>query len=140
MSGTIIVGTPFGKRHRIGCFTKGNPRAVCPAEGHPAIAAAVCGITFGHSLNILLQETANPRGEPHHLFLEHVAAMHGTLLNRFQRLLAKPWQWTFDGCHLNRYTHRVLGQAGFSSLDMDCFRLATPAVMIMPHIFGVAIR
>lgn len=74
------------------------------------------------------------------LFLEHVAAMNGTPLNRFQRLLAKPWQWTFDGCHLNRHTHLVLGRAGFSSLDMDCFMLATPAVMIMPHIFGVAIR
>jgi len=74
------------------------------------------------------------------LFLEHVAAMNDTPLNRFQRLLAKPWQWTFDGCHLNRNTHLVLGQAGFSALDMDCFMLATPAVMMMPHIFGAAIR
>ena len=74
------------------------------------------------------------------LFLEHVAAMSGTPLNRFQGLLAKPWQWAFDGCRLNRETHIVLGQAGFSSLDMDCFMLATPAVMVMPHIFGVAVR
>ena len=74
------------------------------------------------------------------VFLEHVAAMNGTFLNRFQGLLAKPWQWAFDGCHLNRETHRVLGQAGFAALDMDCFMLTTPAVMVMPHIFGVAVR
>ena len=74
------------------------------------------------------------------VFLEHVAAMNGTSLNRFQGLLAKPWQWAFDGCHLNRETHRVLGQAGFAALDMDCFMLTTPAVMVMPHIFGVAVR
>ena len=74
------------------------------------------------------------------LFLEHVAAMNGTPLNRFQGLLARPWRWAFDGCHLNRETHRVLNQAGFSSLDMDCFMLQTPAVMVTPHIFGVAVR
>jgi len=74
------------------------------------------------------------------LFLEHVAAINGTPLNRFQGLLARPWRWAFDGCHLNRETHRVLNQAGFSSLDMDCFMLATPAVMVTPHIFGVAVK
>jgi len=74
------------------------------------------------------------------LFLEHVAALNGTPLNRFQAWLAKPWCWAFDGCHLNRDTHLVLGQAGFSTVDMDCFMLASPAVMIMPHIFGVAVK
>jgi ubiquinone/menaquinone biosynthesis C-methylase UbiE len=73
-------------------------------------------------------------------FLEHVAAMNGTPLNRFQDWLARPWRWAFDGCHLNRDTHLVLGQAGFSAVDMDCFMLTSPAVMIMPHIFGVAVK
>ena len=74
------------------------------------------------------------------LFLEHVAAVVGTPLNRFQALLARPWQWLFDGCHLNRETHTVLAQAGFRRLDMDCFMLQSPAVMIMPHIFGLALK
>lgn len=74
------------------------------------------------------------------LFLEHVAALVGTPLNRFQALLARPWQWLFDGCHLNRETHTILAQAGFSALDMDCFMLPSPAVMVMPHIFGVALK
>lgn len=74
------------------------------------------------------------------IFLEHVAAMNGTPLNRVQDWLAKPWRWAFDGCHLNRDTHLVLGQAGFSTVDMDCFMLTSPAVMIMPHIFGVAVK
>jgi len=74
------------------------------------------------------------------LFLEHVAAMHGTALNRCQALLAKPWRWMFDGCHLNRDTHLTLGQAGFATVDMDCFMLSSPAIFIMPHIFGVAVK
>ena len=74
------------------------------------------------------------------LFLEHVAAMNGTPLNRFQEWLAKPWRWAFDGCHLNRDTHLTLGKAGFASVDMACFMLSSPAVLIMPHIFGVAVK
>mgnify|MGYP001820506241 FL=1 len=74
------------------------------------------------------------------LFLEHVAAMKGTPLNRFQEWLAKPWLWAFDGCHLNRDTHLTLGQAGFATVDMDCFMLSSPALLIMPHIFGVAVK
>ena len=73
-------------------------------------------------------------------FLEHVAAMGGTHLKRFQRALAKPWHWAFDGCHLHRDTHVVLGEAGFGRVDMDCFMLDSPAVMIMPHVFGVAVK
>jgi len=73
-------------------------------------------------------------------FLEHVAAVTGTRLNRLQTLLARPWRWAFDGCHLHRNTHLVLGQAGFAALDMDCFMLSSPAVMITPHIFGVAVK
>ena len=74
------------------------------------------------------------------LFLEHVAATNGTPLNHFQKLLLKPWRWAFDGCHLNRDTHLTLGQAGFATVDMDCFMLSSPAVFIMPHIFGVAVK
>jgi SAM-dependent methyltransferase len=73
-------------------------------------------------------------------FLEHVAAMNGTHLKRFQRTLAKPWRWLFDGCHLHRDTHVVIGEAGFDRVDMDCFMLDSPAVMIMPHVFGVAVK
>lgn len=74
------------------------------------------------------------------LFLEHVAALTGTPLNRFQALPAKPRQWRFDGCHLNRETHHVLARAGFQRLDLDCFMLAWPAVMVMPHMFGIAFQ
>jgi SAM-dependent methyltransferase len=74
------------------------------------------------------------------IFLEHVAALPGTPLSALQQLLRRPWQWLFDGCRLNRETHRILWEAGFSSLDMDCFMLASPALAVMPHIFGVAVK
>jgi SAM-dependent methyltransferase len=98
----------------------------------------LCSVDNPHQVVAEIRRVLKPGGR--FLFLEHVAAMNGTPLNRFQGLLAKPWRWAFDGCHLNRDTHRVLGQAGFSSVDMDCFMLASPAVMVMPHIFGVAVK
>jgi SAM-dependent methyltransferase len=73
-----------------------------------------------------------------YIFMEHVAARPLSPLGRWQRLLHGPWQWLFDGCHLHRDTHITLQQAGFATLDMDCFVLSLPAMPFAPHIFGLA--
>jgi len=75
-----------------------------------------------------------------YVFLEHVAAPSRSPLHRWQRLLQRPWQWLFDGCRLHRDTHRTLQQAGFASLEMDCFVLTAPLAPFAPHIFGLARR
>ncbi len=75
-----------------------------------------------------------------YLFLEHVAAPPGSGLRRLQGVLQAPWEWLFEGCHLNRETHRVLGEAGFRRLEMDCFMLASGAMPFTPHIFGMAVK
>jgi SAM-dependent methyltransferase len=75
-----------------------------------------------------------------YLFLEHVAAPPGSGLRRLQGVLQAPWEWLFEGCHLNRETHRVLGEAGFRRLEMDCFMLASGVMPFTPHIFGMALK
>lgn len=75
-----------------------------------------------------------------YLFLEHVAAPPGSGLRRLQGVLQAPWEWLFEGCHLNRETHRLLGEAGFRRLEMDCFMLSSGLMPFTPHIFGMAVK
>jgi SAM-dependent methyltransferase len=74
------------------------------------------------------------------IFFEHVAAPEGSKLRSVQDFLFKPWCWMFEGCNLNRETNFLIYQAGFSSVNMDCFMLTSPFVPISPHIFGTAIK
>jgi SAM-dependent methyltransferase len=74
------------------------------------------------------------------IFFEHVAAPSGSKLRSAQNFLFKPWRWMFEGCNLNRETNSLIYQAGFSSVDMDCFVLTSPFVPISPHIFGTAVK
>ncbi len=79
-----------------------------------------------------------PKGR--YIFLEHVAAVHDTPMRSFQEYLKRPWHRLFDGCHLNRNTHTAISNAGFSRVDMDCFKIKTPFLPFAPHIFGVAVN
>ena len=51
--------------------------------------------------------------------IEHVAAPPGSLLARVQRLIARPWYWLFEGCHLQRDTEGLLRRAGFRHVDVQ---------------------
>jgi SAM-dependent methyltransferase len=75
-----------------------------------------------------------------YLFLEHVAAPPESGLRRLQGVLQPFWKWLFEGCHLNRDTHRVLGEAGFRRVEMDCFMLSSAVMPFTPHIFGMAVK
>lgn len=75
-----------------------------------------------------------------YLFLEHVAAPPESGLRRLQGVLQPFWKWLFEGCHLNRDTYRVLREAGFRRLDMDCFMLSSAVMPFTPHIFGMAVK
>jgi len=111
-----------------------------PSDSVDAVVGTLvlCSVSDPRQVVAEIMRILKPGGR--FFFLEHIAALNGTHLNRLQMLLARPWRWAFDGCHLHRDTHIVLKQAGFEALDMDCFMLSSPAVMIMPHIFGVAIK
>jgi hypothetical protein len=46
----------------------------------------------------------------------------------------------FAGCRVDRDSAAVLAAAGFSSLEVDRFRLRTPLLPVAPHIAGEAVR
>jgi ubiquinone/menaquinone biosynthesis C-methylase UbiE len=72
------------------------------------------------------------------IFVEHVAAERGTALRRIQRIIQPLWSCMADGCHPDRDTSELIGQAGLRPLVLDGFRL--PLGPVAPHIAGVAVR
>ncbi|KAJ1281019.1 hypothetical protein BS78_04G276600 [Paspalum vaginatum] len=74
-----------------------------------------------------------------YLFIEHVAAPDGTLLQFVQGALDPLQQFVADGCHLTRKTGQNIGDAGFSSLSLESVRLSN-AYIISPHVYGVACK
>lgn len=72
------------------------------------------------------------------VFIEHVAAAHGTRLRWKQDLVAPLWSFCSDGCRPNQDTGRLLAKAGFSALDTSSFMAR--AGLCSPHIAGEAVR
>jgi SAM-dependent methyltransferase len=71
-------------------------------------------------------------------FVEHVAARPGTPTRTVQRMLRRPWAWTFEGCSCERDLAGVVRAAGFARVDIEPYRLHTPFVPFNTQIAGVA--
>jgi SAM-dependent methyltransferase len=72
------------------------------------------------------------------LFIEHVAAPHGSCLRRVQRALRPAWRLLGDGCEPDRETDAAIEAAGFARVSIERVRLPIPVVS--PHIVGWAGR
>lgn len=72
--------------------------------------------------------------------LEHVAAAEGSVVQRVQRAVRRPWRWVFEGCDTQRDLGRLLREAGFASVEVTAFTQRTPFVPVRPHIAAVAVR
>ena len=70
------------------------------------------------------------------VFVEHVAAAHGTALRFAQRAVRPIWRALSDGCHPDRDTGRADRGGRFADVDLRQFRLPVP--IMGPHIAGVA--
>lgn len=71
-------------------------------------------------------------------FLEHVVAPRGTATRRTQRILRRPWAWTFEGCSCERDLEQVIRDAGFASVDIERYRIRTPFLPFNTQIAGTA--
>jgi ubiquinone/menaquinone biosynthesis C-methylase UbiE len=72
------------------------------------------------------------------VFIEHVAAPRESGLRRRQRIVTPLWKRLGDGCHPDRETWAIIENAGFSSVQIDHFRLKVP--IAGPHIAGYAVK
>lgn len=71
-------------------------------------------------------------------FLEHVVAPEGTASRAAQRILRRPWAWTFEGCSCERDLEQCVRAAGFESVTLDRYRLRSPFVPFNTQIAGIA--
>lgn len=120
--------------------TMRGERLDLPTNSVDAVVGTFVLCTVDNPLAVLsnIHRILRPMGR--YVYLEHVAAPSGSYLHRLQELLNNPWRRVFQGCNLNRDTAALLQKAGFSSLQMDCFRLKPAFVPIAPHIFGWALK
>jgi len=71
-------------------------------------------------------------------FLEHVVAKPRTFTRLVQRVLRRPWGWTFEGCSCERDLEGLIREAGFLSVTVERYRLHSPFLGFNPQIAGVA--
>ena len=72
-------------------------------------------------------------------FVEHVAAPEGTPTRVAQRLVRRPWAWTFEGCSCERDLEGALRAAGFASVEVERYRVRTALLPFNTQIAGVAV-
>jgi SAM-dependent methyltransferase len=73
------------------------------------------------------------------LFLEHVAAEGGSLLNTLQHIAKPIWQ-TLAGCDPTRNTAETIEKLGFNKVEYESFFIRKGFPVEWPHIRGRAIR
>jgi SAM-dependent methyltransferase len=72
-------------------------------------------------------------------FVEHVAARPRTATRWAQRMLRRPWAWTFEGCSCERDLGGAIASAGFARVDLTPYRLHTAFVPFNTQLAGTAI-
>jgi SAM-dependent methyltransferase len=72
-------------------------------------------------------------------FAEHVAASPGTPTRWVQSALRRPWAWIFEGCSCERDLAGVIRAAGFTSVDLEHYRIHSPLLPFNTHIAGTAV-
>ncbi|GGC95259.1 methyltransferase [Tersicoccus solisilvae] len=71
-------------------------------------------------------------------FVEHVVARRGTPTRLAQRILRRPWAWTFEGCSCERDLELAVRAAGFASVSVHRYRIHSLFLPFNPQIAGIA--
>jgi ubiquinone/menaquinone biosynthesis C-methylase UbiE len=71
-------------------------------------------------------------------FVEHVVAPAGTFTRAVQRILRRPWSWTFEGCSCERDLEGAIRAAGFANVSVERYRVHTPFIPFNTQIAGIA--
>jgi ubiquinone/menaquinone biosynthesis C-methylase UbiE len=96
----------------------------------------LCSVTDPSGVLAEIRRILRPGGT--YRFLEHVAAPDGTPTRALQRLLRRPWSWTFEGCSCERDLARAIRAAGFATVAIEPYRLHTPLIPFNTQIAGTA--
>jgi len=95
-----------------------------------------CSVT---NLNACLREirrVLKPGGSL--VFLEHVAADHGTSRRRWQDRITPIWKTLMGNCHLNRETEQAMVKQGFEIIQIERASMRNAPSIVRPTIRGIA--
>ncbi|MFH8251471.1 methyltransferase domain-containing protein [Microbacterium sp. B2969] len=96
----------------------------------------LCSVQDPHAALAEIRRILRPGGT--FRFLEHVVAPDGTATRAAQRILRRPWAWTFEGCSCERDLERDIRAAGFADVQVENYRIRSPFLPFNTHIAGVA--
>jgi SAM-dependent methyltransferase len=111
-----------------------------PDECVDAVISSLVLCTVHHPAQVLaeVQRVLRPNGS--FRFVEHVAAPAGSTLRRLQRIVRRPWAFTFEGCSCERDLETAVRQAGFAEVDIERYRLRSPFLPFNTQIAGIATK
>jgi len=98
----------------------------------------LCSVRDPQAVLVEVRRVLRPGGR--FSFAEHVAAKRGTPTRWSQRLLRRPWAWTFEGCSCERDLASVIRTAGFAGIDLRHYRIHSPFLPFNTQIAGTAIK
>jgi SAM-dependent methyltransferase len=96
----------------------------------------LCSVTDPAHVLAEIRRILRPGGR--YSFVEHVAAPARTPTRVLQRMLRRPWDWTFEGCSCERDLETTIRAAGFTTVAIEPYRLHTPFIPFNTHIAGTA--
>jgi SAM-dependent methyltransferase len=96
----------------------------------------LCSVTDPVHVLAEIRRILRPGGR--YSFVEHVAAPARTPTRVLQRMLRRPWGWTFEGCSCERDLEASIRAAGFTTVAVQPYRLHTPFIPFNTHIAGTA--
>jgi SAM-dependent methyltransferase len=110
-----------------------------PDASAAAVISSLVLCTVGDPAAVLSEVRRILRPGGRFSFAEHVVAQPRTPTRWSQRILRRPWAWTFEGCSCERDLASLIASAGFRSVDINPYRIHSPFVPFNTQIAGTAI-